>query len=66
MIINEIIKGLVNVYESHRDPQTAKALAAYMRDQYPRTRLRIMKTWRTYLRSLKDSRWKTFRRRLKD
>lgn len=33
--MNEIINTLVKVYESHRDPQTAKALAAYMRGQYP-------------------------------
>jgi 3-methyladenine DNA glycosylase AlkD len=33
--MNGIINALVKVYESHKDPQTAKAMAAYMRDQYP-------------------------------
>jgi 3-methyladenine DNA glycosylase AlkD len=33
--MNEIINALVKMYESHRNPQAAKAMAAYMRDQYP-------------------------------
>lgn len=33
--MNETINALVKVYESHKNLQTAIALAAYMRDQYP-------------------------------
>jgi 3-methyladenine DNA glycosylase AlkD len=33
--MNEIIDALVKVYELNKDPQTAKAMSAYMRDQFP-------------------------------
>ncbi|WP_245697342.1 DNA alkylation repair protein [Paenibacillus oryzae] len=34
-MMNESINSLVKVYESHRDPQTAKSMAAYMKNQFP-------------------------------